>query len=79
MTVAVSFVALLSALAVVAANDQLFFAEQLIEKYGENDALAVDGLKGLINAVAPGGGGEEHGSGCGQTWTTNETCLKDKV
>jgi len=80
MTVTVSFVALLSAFAVVAANEKLFFAEQLIEKYGKNDTLAVDGLKVLISAVAPGGGGGEHGSGCvGQSWKTNETCLKEKV
>ncbi|KAK2177292.1 hypothetical protein NP493_608g02032 [Ridgeia piscesae] len=79
MTVTVSFVALLSAFAVVAANEKLFFAEQLIEKYGKNDTLAVDGLKVLISAVAPGGGGGEHGSGCvGQSWKTNETCLKEK-
>ena len=77
--------ALLLLLTVVAASDDLFFAEQLINRYGENNVLELNGLKELITAVGTHDEVDEstapsHGMECGEdSWIGNDTCLKQMV
>ncbi|KAK2170035.1 hypothetical protein NP493_1167g00022 [Ridgeia piscesae] len=81
MTRVVTFVVFLSLLALTTAASELFFAEQLIEHYGQNDGLQVTGLKNLIAAAGARGNasdGDHHGMACaGKSWISNTTCLKN--
>ena len=80
-----SFFALLLLLTVVAASDDLFFAEQLINRYGQNQVLELNGLKELIIVAGIHDEVDEssapsHGMECGEdSWIGNDTCLKQMV
>ena len=77
-----SFVVLLALLSVAAAVDELFFAEQLIKVYGNNDKLEVKGLEKLFAAVGTGGNAIKHTGNemeCGDSWINNTTCLEGMV
>ena len=79
----VTFVVFLSLLGLTTAATELFFAEQLIEHYGQDDGLRVTGLKNLLAAVGARGNasdGDHHGMECaGKSWISNTTCLKNMV
>ena len=80
-----SLFALLALLTVVAAYDELFFAEQLVNRYGNNQVLDLDGLKELITVAGSHDEVDEssapsHGMERGEdSWIANDTCLKEMV